>query len=257
MLIALGVLCVFGLYFFGETTEPISLDEAADVFTGKIEEVDFDTSVFIQDAQSQLTIEEKKRFEKVSDAENVSFWQSIDRNDVAAIYLKENAVINNDWDTWDKTGDLFIRAFRESTDSDEQSFFLQESVSSYDKSLDFQQNTTTKLKLAKIHTEYTGAIMRGVQLYREIIEKEPKHIQANYELGLLSVQSGQIDKAIERFDLLIKAEPQFIEPYIYKAQILHDRGQNTEATDVLDAAIANSKNEEGIKILQEMKKSIR
>jgi len=256
-LIALGILSVFGLYFFGKTSQPITLDEAVDVFGATNQKVEFNISSFLQNAELQLTQEEEKRLKSTKSTEKVPFWQSIDRNDVAALLLKEKAEEKRDGATWVLAGDSFIRAFRETPDSLEQAFFLQESVSSYEKSLDFQQTTATKLKLAKIHTGLTGAVMKGVQLYREIIEEDPEHIQANYELGLLSVQSGQIDKALERFDLLIKAEPKFIEPYIYKAQILLDSDRDTEAKDVLNLAIANSTNQEGIAVLQEMMKSIK
>lgn len=41
--------------------------------------------------------------------------------------------------------------------------------------------------------------MRGIMMLREIVEQEPDNAEAHWNLGLFSVQSGQYDKALERF----------------------------------------------------------
>ncbi len=46
--------------------------------------------------------------------------------------------------------------------------------------------------------------MRGIMMLREIAEDDPGNTEAQWHLGLFSVQTGQFDKALERF--LIVAE---------------------------------------------------
>lgn len=41
--------------------------------------------------------------------------------------------------------------------------------------------------------------MRGIMMLREIVEQEPNNAEAHWQLGLFSIQSGQYDKALERF----------------------------------------------------------
>lgn len=41
--------------------------------------------------------------------------------------------------------------------------------------------------------------MRGIMMLREIAEQDPSNAEAHWHLGLFSVQSGQYDKALERF----------------------------------------------------------
>lgn len=41
--------------------------------------------------------------------------------------------------------------------------------------------------------------MRGIMMLREIVEQQPGNAEAHWHLGLFSVQSGQYDKALERF----------------------------------------------------------
>jgi len=252
----MAIAAVFGLYFFGKTTQPLTIEEAADAFTFSPEEVDFDTDVLMQKAVLELDAESATQLESVPKEGQIDFWTSQDRNDIATLLSREEAKERGSSEQWERSGDLATRAFRESDDSLAKVFFLQEAVSSYEKALDTQPNTDTKLKLAKIHTSLTGATMQGVLLLREIVEDDPAHVQANYELGLLSLQSGQNDKALARFDQLIKQEPKFIEPYILKAQILLSDSRNDEAKDVIDAAIANTPNDDGKAVLQEMKERI-
>jgi tetratricopeptide (TPR) repeat protein len=41
--------------------------------------------------------------------------------------------------------------------------------------------------------------MRGILMLRKIVEEEPDNAEAHWHLGLFSVQSGQLDKALDRF----------------------------------------------------------
>jgi tetratricopeptide (TPR) repeat protein len=49
--------------------------------------------------------------------------------------------------------------------------------------------------------------MEGVMMLRELAESDPPNIDAVVWLGLFSVQSGQIDKARERFSQVLSLEP--------------------------------------------------
>lgn len=41
--------------------------------------------------------------------------------------------------------------------------------------------------------------MRGIMMLREIVQEDPTNAEAHWHLGLFSVQSGQWDKALDRF----------------------------------------------------------
>ena len=49
--------------------------------------------------------------------------------------------------------------------------------------------------------------MQGVQMLREILEEDPDNIQATYALGVLSMQSGQFDKAVQRLTRVLEIDP--------------------------------------------------
>ncbi len=46
--------------------------------------------------------------------------------------------------------------------------------------------------------------MRGIMMLREILQEDPDNVEAHWHLGLFSVQSGQYDKALERFKKVVE-----------------------------------------------------
>lgn len=49
--------------------------------------------------------------------------------------------------------------------------------------------------------------MQAVLKIRDIAENHPGNVKANFTLGALSIQTGQYDKAIGRFNTVIEQEP--------------------------------------------------
>ncbi len=49
--------------------------------------------------------------------------------------------------------------------------------------------------------------MAGIMQLRELVSKDSSNVDAQYYLGLFSVKSGQLDKAIERFDKVLLLRP--------------------------------------------------
>ncbi|MFP5470806.1 MAG: tetratricopeptide repeat protein [Bacteroidia bacterium] len=61
-----------------------------------------------------------------------------------------------------------------------------------------------KVEQAIEMVQQTGAPMQGIAMLKEVLEEDPNHKEALWQLGMFSVQSGQYDKAIERFETLLK-----------------------------------------------------
>jgi len=68
------------------------------------------------------------------------------------------------------------------------------------KQSDTPEVTPAKARMMEAVTLVNGSEpMRGIQMLRKIVEEEPENAEAHWHLGLFSVQSGQLDKALERF----------------------------------------------------------
>ena len=75
--------------------------------------------------------------------------------------------------------------------------------------------------------------MKGILMLREVSEKHPDNEQAQFNLGALSMQSGQYDKAVDRFDNVIRINPGNIEAKVFKAVSLIESGKRKEAKQIL------------------------
>src|SRR5690606_1700620 len=50
--------------------------------------------------------------------------------------------------------------------------------------------------------------MQGILKIREVAEKYPGNVKANFTLGMLSMQTGQYAKAVERFETVLEQQPE-------------------------------------------------
>ena len=53
-----------------------------------------------------------------------------------------------------------------------------------------------------------GPPMQGILKYKEVLSIDSNNIEAIYQLGILSIQSNQLEKAAERFKKLILLRPE-------------------------------------------------
>ena len=49
--------------------------------------------------------------------------------------------------------------------------------------------------------------MQGIGMMREILAKDSTNAEAHFYMGLFSVRSGQLDKAVKRFDTVVQLKP--------------------------------------------------
>jgi len=89
------------------------------------------------------------------------------------------------------------------------------------------------VKLGVTYT-ITATPMQGIKMIREVLEKEPENQLAIFNLGLLSMQSGQYEKAVERFEKLLKINPKDINSCLLLAQSLVNLGKTEEAVVSLE-----------------------
>ena len=99
-------------------------------------------------------------------------------------------------------------------------------------------NTEATVKLGVTYT-ITATPMQGIKMIRSVLEKDPDNQLALFNLGLLSMQSGQYDKAVERFERLLQINPKDANSCMLLAQSLINLGKNEEAIKKLEAVKIN------------------
>jgi cytochrome c-type biogenesis protein CcmH/NrfG len=71
--------------------------------------------------------------------------------------------------------------------------------------------------------------MRGITLLKKVTEKDPANFEAQFNLGLFSMQSGQYDKAVGRFRTAIQLRGDLPELRLYLSDALSGAGMQQEA----------------------------
>ena len=135
-------------------------------------------------------------------------WDKLQMPQISSHYFEINAEKNPDEKSWINVAYRYYDAFRMTDDSTIRSIFVEKAISSYQKVLSFNpENLDAKTDLGLCFAEGTSAPMKGILLLREVVEKNPKHEMAQFNLGILSVKSGQYEKAIERFQKVLEINP--------------------------------------------------
>lgn len=71
--------------------------------------------------------------------------------------------------------------------------------------------------------------MEGILKIREVAESDPNNIYAQLTLGQASMLSGQIDKAIERFNKVVAIDPNHLEAVLSLADVYERKGDKAAA----------------------------
>src|SRR5690606_34602024 len=173
-------------------------------------------------AQEITAIE--KQIEQVEGEGKVSLLQQLaDKwDDVAkaipqGFVYEEMARLSPTVGYWVKSGDAYREGYTNLQDTAMVSALNQRAIAAYEQALALDdKNLSAKTGLGSALVTGTNNPMQGIALLREVVEEDPKNVEANKALGLFSLQSQQFDKAIDRFKTVVEQKPD-AESYFYLA----------------------------------------
>jgi tetratricopeptide (TPR) repeat protein len=159
-------------------------------------------------------------------------WDALQMPAIAAHYYELMAENKPDEKSWINAAYRYFDAYKISGDSTVRAMMVQKAISSYEKVLKFNpENLDAKTDLGVCYAEGTNEPMRGIMLLREVVTKNPQHENAQFNLGLLSMKSGQYDKAAERFEKVLAINPQRKELYLMAGRAYMMAGKNDKARE--------------------------
>lgn len=86
--------------------------------------------------------------------------------------------------------------------------------------------------------------MQGILLLRDVAEENPGNFRAQYHLGRFSAQTGQWDKVIERFEVVRKIDPEFVEANYWIGFAQYQLGDLEKAKMSLETFVSGTENSE-------------
>lgn len=90
-----------------------------------------------------------------------------------------------------------------------------------------------------------GPPMKAIGMLLDVVEQDPEHFRATLALGEFSMQSGQYDKAINRFKKLLEIDAEYADAHLRLGESYAALQQNEEAIEELNIYIKKSSDEEG------------
>jgi tetratricopeptide (TPR) repeat protein len=95
--------------------------------------------------------------------------------------------------------------------------------------------------------------MKGISLLKEIERTDSSNIQVQMVLGGFAVKSGQMDKAEARYQKVLKLKPDYLEAYLFLADVYEKKGDKQKTIETLEKYLSLTPDKE---IREEIKKYI-
>lgn len=199
----------------------------------------------VQTAVDGVNADQKKAIQKLEEAiktspdkkvafENmINMWDSLRNPAVAAYYMEQAALASPIESNWLEAGNRYYAATR----------FVEESVRSilFGKAMDcFEhvlelnpKNVEAKISLASCYVEGSSEPMKGIGMLKEIEKTDSNNVNLQLNFAFFSEKSGQWEKAIPRFEKVLKIQPDFIEAYLHLADAYQQLGKKDKAIESL------------------------
>lgn len=164
---------------------------------------------------------------------------SIKRNipSLVAKYTEEKAKLVPTEKNWILSGDNYFKAFRLSKKQSKE--MIIKAISSYEKALELNpENLDAQTSIGVAYVEGATILgempMKGIGILLEVVNKDPKNINALTNLGYFAIQSGQYEKAIERFTKIIEIDPENAEAYLYLTDVYLSQNDKEKGLKTLE-----------------------
>jgi tetratricopeptide (TPR) repeat protein len=200
------------------TEEDAHTEIAPEETTAKIDEL----------RESYNNSRDSENFTKFANSLSEAF-AAANQYDSAARYAAIVADAENTTASLMQAGDLYYEAFTYAMDAEKASRMGESARNYYQKVVEQQpSNLDAKAKMAMTYVS-TSNPMQGIMMLREVLEEDENNQTAIYNLGLLSLQSGQHDKAAERFEKLVSLDAGNLQAQFLLGVSYFESGQKKKA----------------------------
>jgi len=251
LLITAGVFIALIIYFAPDqhSDDQVAVEEAThehEVDSEEQETTEFtDTFEVLNPLDRDQIIQLESQLAAIKDSESklvlydslISF--SIQRNipPLVAKYTEEKAKTVPSEGNWLLAGDNYFKAFRLSKGKSKE--MLLGAIRNYERSLELNpDNLKAQTSLGVAHVEGANVLgempMKGIGMLLEVVNKDPKNVDALTNLGYFAIQSGQYEKAIERFNTVLEIDPNNAEAFIYLTDTYLSQGEKEKGIETLE-----------------------
>lgn len=159
-----------------------------------------------------------------------SLYAKASRFDSAGFFAEQAASFFNTEESWFKAGDSYYQAYTFALNANKTGNLAEKTRDQFQKVLEINpKNVEAKIKTAM--TYLSSAPMKGVGMLKEVLEEDPKNELALFNMGMLSVQSGQEDKAINWLSQLVAVNPKHTQGTLLLGMAYMNTGDKKKAKE--------------------------
>jgi outer membrane protein len=179
----------------------------------------------------RLSTEADKRNSAIFADSLAGLYQKATRYDSAAWYAEQANAFFETAESILKTGEAYFQAFSFALDNVKRNEMAAKSRVYFQKMLDANpHNLDVKTKMALTFIG-TSTPMQGITMLREVLAEDPKFQPALFNMGMLSVQSGQYGKAIDWLNQLLAVRPDDIQGLLLLGVAYSGNGDRDKARE--------------------------
>lgn len=203
-----------------------------------------------------------KRFFNAKNADSLLlFWDQLKRPDLSAYFLEVKAKEKPNAENWLLAGKKYFNATQFCQDKSEIPVLFQCALRCFDKTLSYSPlNTEAKIFKASCLVEGAGNPMDGIAILKNVEKTDSNNVQLQLTFAFFSVKSGQLDKAVDRFFKVLRADSNYIEAYLHLADVYEQQHQPEKTIKMLQKYSAKTTDPtskaEIEKYIQQLKTSI-
>jgi Tfp pilus assembly protein PilF len=201
---------------------------------------------FINMALKSLSLSEKSKFDSLISVSQknphdsifiqlTDFWDLKKRPDFASFYVEKLALRKPNVENFINAGDRYFYSVRFVNDQNEIPVLYKSAMRNYESALKLEANNSdAKIQLAACYLEEGSSPMQGITLLKEVEKVDSNNVKLQLNFAFFSVKSGQLDKALKRYQKVLAIDPTFIEAYLHIADVYEQLGENAKTIEMLE-----------------------
>ena len=245
-----GVILFCLIYFFGRTIPPKNnitqpAPEGANIDINTIlsaskAQLSNQHQVYLSQLESSVVRGDTKNQQATIYRQLAAFWKDSAHLLLPyAYYTGQAAELENSEKSLTFAAHFFLESLRQQGDPGLKRWMGTEAKRLFEKALLLNPgNDSLKIGLGSCYLfgNISENPMEGIQMIRQVAEKDPTNMYAQFTLGMGAMISGQLDKAIERLSVVIRAQPENLEVMVMLAEAYEQKGDKVNAIKWYEAS---------------------
>jgi tetratricopeptide (TPR) repeat protein len=243
LIVISGSLILIVLLLFANTKLPEKAEKPMSDHAGNASST---INSVVETAKGKLNKDQKLAIDKLEEAlksspdkkaafENmIGMWDSLRQPLVASYYMEQAAKASPNAKNWMEAGNRYYSSTRFAAETERPMLYMK-AIECYEKVLQLEPNNTeAKINLGACYVEGTAEPMKGIGMLKEVEKTDSNNVNLQLNFAFFSEKSGQWDKAISRFEKVLKIQPDFIEAYLHLADAYEQKGDKANAIKSLE-----------------------